>query len=70
MTTANNGGFAGIRTKTVTPGLDMSRCRGVVLRLTGDGQRYKFIARDSEEWNGIAWSYSFDTIKGKRKSVC
>lgn len=59
--TANNGGFAGIRTKLFQPPVDASRCRGFLLKLKGDGQRLKFIARDDDQWNGIAWSYSFDT---------
>lgn len=65
VTTENNGGFAGIRTKLVTPPLDCSECRGIQMKVKGDGQRYKFIARDDEEWNGIAWSLSFDTKADK-----
>lgn len=60
-TSANNGGFAGIRCKMLDPELDVSKCEGIELKLTGDGQRYKFIARDDTNWNGVAWSYSFDT---------
>ena len=69
ITTANNGGFAGIRTKRFQPTFDASKCRGFVIKLKGDGQRYKFIARDDDEWNGIAWSYSFDTTPGKTVDV-
>lgn len=65
VTSANNGGFAGIRSKIFDPKLDASSCRGLVLKLTGDGNRYKFIGRDDVEWNGIAWSTSFDTIANK-----
>ena len=65
VTTENNGGFAGIRTKLITPPLDCSGCRGIQMKVKGDGQRYKFIARDDEEWNGIAWSLSFDTKADK-----
>lgn len=65
VTTENNGGFAGIRTKLMSPPLDCSACRGVVLKVKGDGQRYKFIARDDEDWNGVAWSLSFDTRNDK-----
>ena len=65
LSEANNGGFAGIRTKIFDPPLDASLCRGLILRLRGDGLRYKFIARDDSEWNGIAWSFSFDTVKSK-----
>lgn len=56
------GGFAGIRTKALEPALDASRCTGIRLRVKGgQGQRFKLIIRDDYDWNGIAWSYSFDT---------
>ena len=67
VTDANNGGFAGIRTRLISPALDLSFCQGLVIKLSGDGQRYKFIAREDEEWNGIAWSTSFDT--NDKKSI-
>jgi hypothetical protein len=40
-----------------------------MLKVRGDGQRYKFVARDSDNWNGIAWSTSFDTISGQQTEV-
>jgi len=69
VTTANNGGFAGIRTQLLSRPKDISQCRGLVLRVCGDGNRYKFIIRDDDSWNGIAWSYSFDTIPSKTIEV-
>ena len=69
VTSANNGGFAGIRTKLFTPPFDVSSCDGFEINVTGDGQRYKFIARDEGDWNGVAWSLSFDTIKDKPVQV-
>lgn len=65
VSTERNGGFCGVRTRTLSPALDMSSCKGFRLRVRGDGQRYKFIIRDSTEWNGIAWSMSFDTREGQ-----
>lgn len=56
------GGFAGLRTKIMDPPLDLSACKGIVLKVRGNGQRIKFILRDDEQWNGIAWSSSFDTV--------
>ena len=53
VTTANNGGFAGIRTKLLSPFRDASSCSGILLKIKGDGQRYKLIARDDEDWNGM-----------------
>mmetsp|Transcript_16555 Transcript_16555/g.22790 ORF Transcript_16555/g.22790 Transcript_16555/m.22790 type:complete len:248 (+) Transcript_16555:3-746(+) len=65
----NNGGFAGIRTKLFDPPLDLSACKGLRIRFVGDGQRFKFIVRDDDDWNGIAWSSSFDTEKNKLVDV-
>lgn len=56
------GGFAGIRTQPIKPAFDVSSCAGLKVRVKGgDGQRFKLIIRDSYDWNGIAWSYEFDT---------
>mmetsp|Transcript_32487 Transcript_32487/g.71494 ORF Transcript_32487/g.71494 Transcript_32487/m.71494 type:complete len:239 (-) Transcript_32487:225-941(-) len=65
VSTANNGGFAGIRTKLFKTPFDLSSCAGVVIRLRGDGQRYKLILRDDADWNGIAWSHSLLTRPNK-----
>jgi hypothetical protein len=69
VTSENNGGFVGIRTKLFDPALDVSSCQGIEVKVKGDGQRYKFIARDDDDWNGVAWSYSFDTEKDKIKAI-
>ena len=63
VTDANNGGFVGIRSTPFRNGaaLDMSECKGVELRLRkGDGKRFKFVVRDSAEFNGICWTTEFD----------
>ena len=63
VTDANNGGFVGIRSTPFESGLslDMSGCRGVELRLRrGGGQRFKFIVRDSTDFNGVCWTTEFD----------
>ena len=44
-TTANNGGFSGIRTKLFKRPFDATTCEGIALKLQGDGQRYKLILR-------------------------
>lgn len=69
VSTANNGGFAGIRTKLFSPAKNIATAKGIQLRVKGDGNRYKFIARDDTEWNGIAWSSSFDTTKDRSTVV-
>ena len=75
VSTANSGGFASIRTRAISPALDLRGVAasepdaarqlgantGLELRLTGDGNRYKFILRDREAWDGLAHCYSFDT---------
>ncbi|CAK9106512.1 ARMADILLO BTB ARABIDOPSIS PROTEIN 1 (ABAP1) [Durusdinium trenchii] len=56
------GGFAGIRTQPIKPAFDVASCTGLKIRVKGgNGQRFKLIIRDSYDWNGIAWSYEFDT---------
>ena len=45
ITTENNGGFAGVRSRAVTPAMDLSAFRGIRLRVKGDGKRYKLIVR-------------------------
>jgi hypothetical protein len=63
VTDANNGGFVGIRS---TPfrnemSLDMKDCRGIELKVRlGNGRRFKFVVRDSTEFNGICWTTAFD----------
>jgi len=60
----NNGGFAGCRSKALSPPLQLSKYTGLQLRVRGDSatRRYKCIVRDSYDWNGIAWSQSFDAL--------
>lgn len=62
VSTENNGGFASVRTKNFVPPLDLSDYQGIEIKVTGDGKRYKFIARCEGQWDGIAYCYSFDTI--------
>lgn len=53
----------GIRSTPFQSGLslDMSGCKGVELRLRrGGGQRFKFIVRDSTDFNGVCWTTEFD----------
>ncbi|GMI32838.1 hypothetical protein TrCOL_g11454 [Triparma columacea] len=55
-----SGGFCGIRSLNFD--LDASSYKGFEVTVRGgDGQRFKFITRDSGEWNGVAWTWEFDT---------
>ena len=67
VTTENNGGFAGVRSRNFL--VDASGVQGISISLLGDGNTFKFICRDSEDFNGIAWSSSFDTVKDRAMDV-
>ena len=69
VSTANSGGFASVRTRNFSPPWDLSRYGGLSLRLQGDGQRYKFLIRTTQSWDGLAYSYSFDTRLGEWMTV-
>jgi len=62
VSTANSGGFASVRTRNFEPPLDLSAYTGILLKVKGDGQRYKFILRDRPQWDSAAYSTSFDTV--------
>lgn len=62
VSTANSGGFASVRTRNFEPPLNLAGSTGLELRLKGDGQRYKFLIRDEDSWDSVAYSHSFDTI--------
>lgn len=40
--TSNSGGFVSIRTRNMSPPLDLSAYNAIRLRVKGDGNRYKF----------------------------
>lgn len=61
VSTANSGGFASVRSRNFEPPLNLQGYDGMRLRLKGDGQRYKFILRNSSGWDSPAYCYSFDT---------
>lgn len=69
VSTENNGGFASVRTKNFGSAWDVSQYDGFRLRIKGDGQRYKFLARCSESWDGVGYSFSFDTVAGEWLTV-
>jgi hypothetical protein len=61
VSTNNSGGFSSVRTKNFDPPFDFAHWRGLRLRVKGDGQRYKFILRNSGGWDSPAYIYGFDT---------
>ncbi|EXC10939.1 hypothetical protein L484_004838 [Morus notabilis] len=69
VSTTNNGGFTSIRTKNFTVPEDLSAYDGLELRLKGDGRRYKFMIRTSSDWDALAYTVGFDTVKDQWQSV-
>ncbi|MBD0335891.1 MAG: CIA30 family protein [Cyanobacteria bacterium Co-bin13] len=62
VSTANSGGFASVRTRNFDPPLNLAEHTGLQLYLKGDGNRYKFLVRDEDTWDSIAYTHSFDTV--------
>ncbi|MEO0375456.1 MAG: CIA30 family protein [Cyanobacteria bacterium P01_A01_bin.17] len=69
VTTANSGGFASVRTRNFEPPLDLNNHSGIELQVKGDGQRYKFLMRDEDSWDSVAYAYSFDTEADQWQTV-
>lgn len=69
VSTANSGGFASIRTRNLEPPLNLADYDGVELQVKGDGNRYKFMLRTDNRWDGIAHCYSFDTVADQWISI-
>lgn len=69
VSTANSGGFASVRTRNFEPPLNLSSYSGIELQVRGDGQRYKFLIRDEDSWDSLAYAYSFDTVPNQWISV-
>jgi uncharacterized protein YbjT (DUF2867 family) len=62
VSTQNSGGFGSVRTRNFDPPFNLAGYEGVELRVRGDGKRYKFLIRTETKWDGIGYSYSFDTV--------
>jgi len=69
VSTANSGGFASVRTRNFDPPLNLSGHQGIELQVKGDGQRYKFLIRDEDSWDSLAYAYSFDTVPDQWTTV-
>jgi len=69
VTSANNGGFASVRSRNISPPADLGAYDGVQLRLKGDGQRYKLVLRTTEAWDGVGYTVSFDTVADTWQTV-
>jgi monofunctional biosynthetic peptidoglycan transglycosylase len=60
---ANNGGFASVRTAPTR--WDLSRFDAFVIRVRGDGQRYKFTARTEAGFDSALYQTTFVTRAGE-----
>ncbi len=69
VSTANSGGFASVRTRNFEPPLNLTGSTGIELQVKGDGQRYKFLIRDEDSWDSLAYAYSFDTVPDQWMTV-
>jgi hypothetical protein len=59
----NNGGFASIR--SVPARHDLGSATGIVLRVRGDGKRYKFNLKSDAAFDGVQYQAAFDTRAGE-----
>lgn len=55
----NNGGFASVRTSLGD--VDLSAYDGLIVRVLGDGKRYRLRLRTDDRFDGIAYQATFDT---------
>jgi len=69
VSTDNSGGFSSVRTRNFEPPFNFSGWAGIRLWIKGDGQRYKFILRNSSGWDSPAYIYSFDTLADEWQAV-
>jgi len=69
VSTENSGGFSSVRTQNFDPPFNFAGWLGLRLDVKGDGQRYKFILRNSAGWDSPAYIYSFDTTADEWVSV-
>jgi len=59
LSLANNGGFASVRSLPVR--LDLTGCDSFLLRVRGDGRRYKFTVRTSTRFDAPLYQCAFGT---------
>jgi len=58
----NNGGFASVRSRPAPH--DLKGCDAFVIRVRGDGRRYKFTARTDRTFDSAIYQLTFATKKG------
>ena len=63
----NNGGFASVR--SAPQDFYLNDKEGVLLRIKGDGKKYKFRIRTDSNFDGVAYSVDFSTTAGIRQEL-
>lgn len=67
VTTANSGGFVGLRSTPAGLALDCQSCKGLQWKVKNGSNkklRFKFVLRDSTDFNGITWTTSVEVKPG------
>jgi hypothetical protein len=64
----NNGGFASVR--SLPARYDLAGCDAFVIRVRGDGLRYKFTARTDRSFDSAIYQTVFTTKKGEWEEHC
>ena len=62
VSTNNSGGFSSVRSQNFEPPYRFGGWDGLRLNVKGDGQRYKFILRNSAGWDSPGYIYGLDTV--------
>jgi monofunctional biosynthetic peptidoglycan transglycosylase len=63
----NSGGFASVRSRPKDRKLGGQQ--GIVLRVKGDGKRYKLTVRQDSRWDGVMYQAPFKATEGKWQEV-
>jgi monofunctional biosynthetic peptidoglycan transglycosylase len=63
----NNGGFASVR--MALGELDLSAFDGLMVRVAGDGKRYRLRLRTERRFDGIAYQATFNTGPGEWETI-
>lgn len=59
----NNGGFASIRHSAAA--FNLRNTTGIRLRVKGDGKKYQFRVRTSQQFDGVAYKHEFSTTSNQ-----
>lgn len=69
LNAASGLGWASARTRDASPSYDFTPYDGLLLRVCGDGQRYKVAVRSEQGLMAQTWEASFDTVRDEWLTV-